>query len=118
MIHTCRVRATGRWRFREIGQKTVTFLGDGGVALDRWMLAADAAGKRWDASTSGLDDVGVLGSPVGDGSASDHGFSGNTVVAASGVLAEVNLDAADLGRNTLRLACGRIYPGNDNPLQR
>lgn len=98
--------------------EAVAFFGNGSVTLDRRMFATEAAGQGRDASTGGLDDVGILLSAVGGGAASKRRLRRNAVVAASGVLAEVDLDAISLGGEPTRLACGRIYPGNDNPLQR
>jgi hypothetical protein len=98
--------------------EAVAFFGNRGIALDRGMFATEAAGQRRDAGTGGLDDVGVLLSAVGGGAASKRRLRRNAVVAASGVLAEVDLDAISLGGESTRLACGRIYLGNENPLQR
>jgi hypothetical protein len=60
------------------------------------------------------DDIGVLiaFSPA----TFDVVLGGNTIVTASRILAEINLDAISFGGHSARFRCGRIYLGNKNPL--
>lgn len=118
VIPAGRVRATGQGWFRQGGQEAVALLGDSGIALDRRIFTAHAAGKRGHSGAGALHGVAVLRGAVCSGAANNGLFWRDAVVAASGVLAEVDLNAASLGGDAPRLGCGRIYPGNENPLQR
>ena len=118
MIGASGIGATGSHCFRDMRKEAIAFFGNGSVTLDRGMFATNTAGQRRNARPRGLDNVGVLLRAVSGRTASKRRLRRDAVIAASRVLAEVDLDTASLGGESPRLACGRIYPGNENPLQR
>ena len=98
MIPTSLIRASDFRALREIGQQTGSLLVDRSIALDRREFAAQAAGENRNAGARGLHDVGVLLPTVGGRTAQHRRLRRDAVVSASGILAEIDLDAADFGR--------------------
>ena len=108
------IRAGRFWCDHQVLEEASSFLGDGGVAFDGGVFAARTAMEGGNASGR-LDDVAVLQALCG--SALQYGNSwGNAVVAASGILAEIDLDTVSFGGHSTRTCCGRINARNDHPL--
>lgn len=114
VVGTGFIRAGGFWRNLQLPKEAGALLGDGDVALDSGDFSTDATSHTGNAGSVSRDDVGVLNANAS--TALDRTFGGDTVVAASWVLAEVDLDAVSFDGHSARLCCGRIYAGNDNPL--
>ena len=118
MVCTGIIRATGRRYLREIGKKAVALFSDSGIAFDRRIFATNTTEKSRHARAGSLNCVGVLCNSMRGATASNDGLWWNTIVAASGVLTEINLNAGNLCGNASLRTNGRIYAGNKNPLQR
>ena len=114
MIGAGFVRTGGFWAYLQILEIARKLLGDGCVAFDWRIFSAFAAMEHRD-SASRLHQIAVLQAMVCP-PAQNGCFWRNAIVAASWVLAEVDLDAVSFGGYSARLGCGRICIRNDNPL--
>ena len=114
MVGTGWVRTGRRWRDSQILEEACALLGNCDVALDSGFFTADAAINAGNVDPMRRDDVSIL---VAFASTTlDVAFRGDAIISARRILAEIDLDAVNLGGHSTRLGCGRIYPGNDNPL--
>lgn len=117
MIRARLIGAGCLWAFSNIRQETQPLFVDGGIALDRRKFAAETATEYRNAISARLDNVGILRRTMSSLPTQDCRLRRNAVVSTCRILAEIDLNAANLGGIPARTTCGRIYGGNDNPLQ-
>ena len=117
MIRARLIGAGCLWAFSNIRQETQPLFVDGGIALDRRKFAAETATEYRNAISARLDNVGILRRTMSSLPTQDCRLRRNAVVSPCRILAEIDLNAANLGGIPARTTCGRIYGGNDNPLQ-
>ncbi|MEI8192122.1 MAG: hypothetical protein WCI75_20640 [candidate division NC10 bacterium] len=101
----------------ELLRESVPFLGDALIALERWLFFAELAVQaRHPRIYAPIEFISIVNGVGSDVPAGDVREGWDSVIRAVGVLAEVDLDPADGGRDARVFVYGRNLLRNGNPL--